>query len=96
MNDPNITVVFIMTVMLATVSFMCMCLRMEAKKLTKIAKNYKEYYEKTQKEMAEAKIELFQAACRAEAILRVLDEIEMIEMEESKNDELSNEEKNMD
>lgn len=95
MNDPNVAIVFVMTCLIAVMSLMCICLRMEAKKLTKIAKNYKDYYEKTQKEIATAKIDLLEVACRAEAILAVLDEAKN-DMEESKNDELSNEEKSMD
>lgn len=94
MNDPNVAIIFVMTCLIAVMSFMCICLRMEAKKLTKIAKNYKDYYEKTRKEIALAKIDLLEVACRAEAILNVLDEAKN-DMEESKND-LPNEEKNLD
>lgn len=95
MNDSNVAIVFVMTCLIAVMSFMCICLRMEAKKLTKIAKNYKDYYEKTRKEIALAKIDLLEVACRAEAILNVLDEAKN-DMEESKNDELSSGEKNLD
>lgn len=95
MYDPNIAMVFILTCMLALLSFLGICLRIEINSLKKIAKKYQDYYEKTQLELAKAKVDLMSDMIKAEALLSAIDNIDKIKMEEIKN-ELSSGEKNLD
>ena len=73
MNDPNVDVVLIFAFLIAILAFLCICIRMEIKSLMKIADKYKNYYEKTQIEIQQAKTELSNVAERAATMLIELD-----------------------